>query len=295
MVDKKFVVAIPPSYDSEQELELESTVEYMKYLYDNGARTVMTTAGTSQFNFLSFKEIYMLNSTISDSFEGKCILGIPGVSTSEACKYVQYAKGGYSGPDSHLMVLYPDRFYDNKSVIDYVSKISDKWGEPIYLHTPQMRKGTGGNWNYTAEVINELYDKGKLIGIKEEHSDLSASYNFVAALNKRIDVIVAGGSMRRFNYLESAGANAFLSGIGNLIPDIETKFLNSHHDWYESFLQQETKFFNTFLKYGWHASLRSALKLLGLTCFNNRNPWPELSPDAEFEIMNIIKELKDAG
>ena len=125
MVDKKFVVAIPPSYDSEQELELESTVEYMKYLYDNGARTVMTTAGTSQFNFLSFKEIYMLNSTISDSFEGKCILGIPGVSTSEACKYVYYAKGGYSGPDSHLMVLYPDRFYDNKSVIDLPTSLKE--------------------------------------------------------------------------------------------------------------------------------------------------------------------------
>ena len=193
------------------------------------------------------------------------------------------------------MALYPDRFYDKGTVIDHVSRISDAWGGPVYLHTPKMRKGTGGDWNYTAEVVNELYYKDKLAGIKEEHSDLSASYNFVAALNKRIDVIVAGGSMRRFNYLESAGANAFLSGIGNLIPDIETKFLNSHHDWYESFLQQETKFFNTFLKHGWHASLRSALKLLGLTCFNNRSPWPELSPDAEFEIMNIIKELKDAG
>lgn len=294
MVDKKFVVAIPPSYDSEQELELESTVEYMKYLYDNGARTVMTTAGTSQFNFLSFKEIYMLNSTISDGFEGKCILGIPGVSTSEACKYVHYAKEGYSGPDSHLMVLYPDRFYDNKSVVDYVSKISDKWGKPIYLHTPQMRKGTGGNWNYTAEVINELYDKGKLIGIKEEHSDLSASYNFVAALNKNIDVIVAGGSMRRFNYLQSAGANAFLSGIGNLFPSLENRFLNPD-ECSQPLLQLETKLFNTFLKYGWHPSLRVALKLLGLTCFNNRNPWPELSSDAESEIMNTIKELKDAG
>jgi len=292
MLDKKFIVAIPPSYDSEQELELESTTTYVKYLYDNGARTVMTTAGTSQFNFLSFKEIYMLNSTISDSFEGKCILGIPGVSTSETCRYVHYAKD-YSSPDDNLMALYPDRFYDNKSVVDYVSKISDKWGKPIYLHTPKMRKGTGGDWNYTAEVVNELYDKGKLVGIKEEHSDLSASYDFVAALNKNIDVIVAGGSMRRFNYLQSAGANAFLSGIGNLFPSLENRFLNPD-EWSQPLLQLETKLFNTFLKYGWHPSLRVALKLLGLTCFNNRNPWPELSSDAESEIMNTIKELKDA-
>ena len=294
MVDKKFVVAVPPSYDQEQNLETESTSEYVKYLHAHGATTVMTTAGTSQFNLLSTQEIHQLNQSIIDGFDRVSIVGVPGVSTKDACNFVENTKQ-YRKHNTHVMALYPDRFYDKGTVIDHVSRISDAWGGPVYLHTPKMRKGTGGDWNYTAEVVNELYYKDKLAGIKEEHSDLSASYNFVAALNKRIDVIVAGGSMRRFNYLESAGANAFLSGIGNLIPDIETKFLNSHHDWYESFLQQETKFFNTFLKHGWHASLRSALKLLGLTCFNNRSPWPELSPDAEFEIMNIIKELKDAG
>jgi dihydrodipicolinate synthase/N-acetylneuraminate lyase len=294
MVNKKFVVAIPPSYDQEQNLKTDSTSEYVKYLHAHGATTVMTTAGTSQFNLLSTQEIHQLNQSIIDGFDGVSIVGVPGVSTKDACSFVENTEQ-YRKHNTHVMALYPDRFYDKDTVIDYVSRISDAWGGPVYLHTPKMRKGTGGDWNYTAEVVNELYDKDKLAGIKEEHSDLSASYNFVAALNKRIDVFVAGGSMRRFNYLESAGANAFLSGIGNLFPEIETKFLNSHHDWYESFLQQETKFFNTFLKYGWHASLRSALKLLGLTCFNNRSPWPELSPDAEFEIMNIIKELKDAG
>jgi len=293
MVDKKFVVAIPPSYFVES-LETESTSEYVKYLHAHGATTVMTTAGTSQFNLLSTQEIHQLNQSIVDNFDGVSILGVPGCGTKDACNFVEDTKQ-YRKHNTHVMALYPDRFYDKATVIDHVSRISDAWGGPVYLHTPKMRKGTGGDWDYTAEIVNELYYKDKLAGIKEEHSDLSASYNFVAALNKRIDVIVAGGSMRRFNYLESAGANAFLSGIGNLFPEIETKFLNSVSDWRELFLRRETVFFNTFLKYGWHASLRSALKLLELTCFNNRSPWPELSPDAESEIMNIIKELKDAG
>jgi len=292
MVDKKFVVAIPPSYFVES-LETESTSEYVKYLHDNSATTVMTTAGTSQFNLLSTEEIHQLNQSIVDSFDGVSILGVPGTSTKDACNFAEDTKQ-YRKDNTHVMALYPDRFYDKNTVIDYVSEISDVWGGPVYLHTPKMRKGTGGDWDYTAEVVNELYDKGKLIGIKEEHSDLSASYNFVARLNKRIDVIVAGGSMRRFNYLESAGANAFLSGIGNLFPSIETKFLKLYPGWNNVSLNLETRFFNVFMKYGWHVSLRSALKLLELTCFNNRNPWPELSADAESEIMNIIKELKDA-
>lgn len=293
MADTKFVVAIPPSYDQEQNLETESTSEYVKYLHDNGVTTVMTTAGTSQFNFLSFKEIFLLNSAISNGFAGKCILGIPGVSTSAACEYAHYAKD-YAGLNNDLMILYPDRFYDKKSVEDYVSQISDEWGKPVYLHTPKMRKGTGGDWNYTAEVVNELYDKGKLIGIKEEHSDLSTSYNFVSALNENIDVIVAGGSMRRFNYLQSAGANAFLSGIGNLFPSIENKFLKSYPGWNNLSLNLETRFFNVFMKYGWHPSLRAGLNILGLTCLYNRNPWPELSKNAKSEIMKIIEELEHA-
>ena len=293
MTDAKFVVAIPPSYDSQQKLEVESTFEYMKYLYDNGVNTVMTTAGTSQFNFLTFKEIFMFNSAVSDGFQGRSILGIPGVSTQEAYEYIQYAQN-YAGPNNDLMVLYPDRFYDNKTVVDYVSRLSDVWGKAVYLHTPKMRKGTGGDWNYTAEVVNELYDKGKLIGIKEEHSDLSASYNFVSVLNEDIDVIVAGGSMRRFNYLQSAGANAFLSGIGNLFPTIENKFLKSYPGWNNVSLNLETRFFDVFMKYGWHPSLRAALNILGLTCFYNRDPWPELSKDAKSEILKTVEELEYA-
>jgi dihydrodipicolinate synthase/N-acetylneuraminate lyase len=292
MVDKKFVVAIPPSYFVES-LETESTSEYVKYLHDNSATTVMTTAGTSQFNLLSTKEIHQLNQSIVDNFDGVSILGVPGCSTKDACNFVEDTEQ-YKKDNTHVMALYPDRFYDKNTVIDHVSRISDAWGGPVYLHTPKMRKGTGGDWDYTAEVVNELYDTDKLAGIKEEHSDLSASYNFVSALNENIDVIVAGGSMRRFNYLESAGANAFLSGIGNLFPSIETKFLKLYPSWNNVSLGLETRFFNVFMKYGWHASLRSALKLLELTCLYNRNPWPELSKNAKSEIMKIIEELEHA-
>ena len=70
MVDKKFVVAVPPSYDQEQNLETESTSEYVKYLHAHGATTVMTTAGTSQFNLLSTQEIHQLNQSIIDGFDG---------------------------------------------------------------------------------------------------------------------------------------------------------------------------------------------------------------------------------
>jgi dihydrodipicolinate synthase/N-acetylneuraminate lyase len=285
------VVAIPPSYDLDERLELESTVSYLNYLYDKGATSVMTTAGTSQFNLLDTSEIHALNTCISENFEGEAILGIPATSSVGATKFVQAAQS-YINDHTHLMALYPDRFYDQETIINYITSICDSLGDGVYLHAPKMRSGYGGDWNYNADTINKMHDKGLVKGIKEEHSSLSDSYNFISQLNDEIDVIVAGGSMRRFSFLESAGANSFLSGVGNLFPEIENKFLIDSGS-RQKCLDLETKFFNVSMKYGWHKSLRCALRCELLTCFYDRQPWPKDGEDFCNDIYNILKELQN--
>jgi dihydrodipicolinate synthase/N-acetylneuraminate lyase len=47
------VYPISPSFDENENLELESTKKYLTHLKDGGAKIVMTTAGTSQFNLMS--------------------------------------------------------------------------------------------------------------------------------------------------------------------------------------------------------------------------------------------------
>ena len=51
------VVPIPPSYTSEGKLDLDETCRYVRFLYKNGIKVIMTTVGTSQFNLLTRKEI----------------------------------------------------------------------------------------------------------------------------------------------------------------------------------------------------------------------------------------------
>jgi dihydrodipicolinate synthase/N-acetylneuraminate lyase len=186
----------------------------------------MSTAGTSQFNLMDQKEIHNFNSCLAESFEGSKILGIPPVNTAIACNFVKDAKQ-YVGKNVKLMALYPDRFYGEEAVIKYIESICNSLGDSVYLHANKMRSGTSGDWNYHSETINKLHELGLIVGIKEEHSDLQASYNFVRGLNTELDIIVAGGSMRRFSFLESAGANSFLSGIGNIFPEVEHKFLDN--------------------------------------------------------------------
>ena len=288
MAERRPVVAIPPSYSKHEDLETDSTKNYLSYLEENGAKCVMTTAGTSQFNLLSTEEVHQLNQGVSE-FNGQKILGVPALSLRHTIDFVKQARDSYLDEDSSLMVLYPDRYYYDHVLESFIEKVTDHT-DKVYLHTPKMRKGKGGDYEYQSNVVSDMLKWG-LTGIKEENSNLQQSYDFVRDLPVDLDVIVAGGSMRRFQFLESAGANSFLSGIGNLFPRIENGFLSSG-DERQKALDIESEFFDVTSKVGWHPALRSSLKEMGLTCFYNRQPWPELSHVEFLELATIIKEVQ---
>lgn len=286
---RRTVVAIPPSYDEEQELELESTNRYLNYLYENKIETVMTTAGTSHFNLLDIEEIHRLNRAVVEGFQANKIIGIPAISKRHAIKFIKQANE-YIDSNTSLMALYPERFYSESVIIDYMASLREATDNKIYIHGKTIRNATGGTWDYSSNILNTLYDLEVLQGIKEEHSNLYKSYDFVSNLNKGLDVIVAGGSMRRFEFLETAGANSFLAGIGNLFPSIEIEYLQGKRD---NALFLEKKLFDVFMKFGWHKSLRIGLDVLGLTCYNNREPWPKTSRQEREEVENVLQEIRN--
>lgn len=288
MVKKRPVVAIPPSYSKNEDLETDSTKSYLNYLKENGAECVMTTAGTSQFNILSTEEVHTLNEAVS-SFEGQKILGVPALPIRHTVDFIKQAKDTYLDENSSLMVLYADRYYYDSVLERFLETVTDHT-DKVYLHAPKMRNGKGGDYEYSSRLISCMFTWG-LAGIKEENSSLQQSYDFVRSLPDDLDVIVAGGSMRRFQFLESAGANSFLAGIGNLFPNIENRFLSSQED-RQQMLDIESKFFDVTSKIGWHPALRASLKELGLTCFYSRQPWPELSHVEFLELATVIKEVQ---
>ena len=282
-------MGIPASYDSSENLEIDSTIKYLNYLDNQKVHTVMTTAGTSHFNLLDIEEIHTLNKTVVENFSKHKIIGVPALSAKLANKFIAKANE-YIDDKTNLMLLYPDRYYDERHIIKFMCSLREQTKNNIYIHGKTIRNAVGGVWDYNSRVINTLYDLGVLQGIKEEHSNLAKSYNFVSELDNRIDVIVAGGSMRRFEFLKSAGANSFLSGVGNLFPSVEQDYLTFNNS---KSIELEKKMFKVFMKYGWHKSLRVGLSHLDLTCYNNRQPWPELKYDEKKEIIDIIEEIKN--
>jgi len=288
-----FVVPILPSYTDQDTIDSEDVSAYLHFLEGRDVETVMTTAGSSQFNLLSTSEVHLLNETVC-KFKGKKIIGIPPVSLRQAKTFIHDASI-YIDNDTNFMALYPDRYYDNKTVHSYFKELSDICLDKIYVHAMFMRNGRGGQYDYEADILTQLYEDGTVAGIKEENSNLQKSYDFVKALPQDMDVIAAGGSMRRHQFLRSAGANAFLSGIGNFIPEVEHIYcsgIDEELPGIDICLAFETKLFDTFSKYGWHQSLRAGLyEFLGFYP-NDRAPWPKRTASMCNDIGSVLRTLK---
>ena len=69
MIFNSPVYPIPPSFKNE-ELELNSTKKYLDFLNQEGAKIIMSTAGTSQYNLMDIEEIRKFNLQLN-SFSGK--------------------------------------------------------------------------------------------------------------------------------------------------------------------------------------------------------------------------------
>jgi len=285
------VVPIPPSYNQNQDLETDSTTKYVKFLDKNNIKTIMTTAGTSQFNLLTKEETILFNQAVVKGFSGNILVGVPPLSQKHTTEYIKDFESRLNSEEKervNFLILYPDRFYNKEVLINYFTSIRLSATNPIYIHGNPIRNGKGGSWDYRPDLVNEL-GSDVIAGLKEECSDLKYSYNFIQKLNPGFDIIVAGGSMRRYEFLKNAGANAFLSGIGNFFPKIELEYFNDER----SAIKAENDIFEVFMSIGWHASLRYALRHLGFTCFNDRQPWPNLTDSEKTRIINVLKEYSD--
>ena len=283
------VVAIPPDFSKDQDLSITSTIDYLEYLHHDHHITPMTTAGTSLFSILSNEEIIKFNVAVAEN-SSESIIGIPKLSLRNLNEFVSRVRSQTSG-SLKFLIQYPDRFYDNETLIRYFLECKNCVSDSFYIHVDKIRSATGGFYEYSDEVLNTLSEHGALFGLKEEYGSLDHAFTVLKNLNAKLDIIVAGGSMRRFAFLHQAGANRFLSGIGNIKPEFEAKYLSKFPDSSKEYLHIENKLFTVFFKYGWHRSLRQSLKVIGQTCLHNRMPWPIVNKTFEEDIHKAVTTL----
>ena len=296
---KKFnspVYPIPPSFNKNEDLDLTSTIKYLTFLQKNNSKVIMTTAGTSQYNLMTKEEIRTFNLSIVNNFKGEKILGLPLLSLKHLLEEVIYLNTSIKDyKNNSLLILFPERYYDDKQIIDYFTEICSTSNFPVLVHGNILKKGIGGSYEYSKPLLEKLQQIPNFIGIKEEASNIMHSTD---NLPLGLEVIVAGGSMKRFWALEPHGATTYLAGVGSFNPKLEELFFknyfNNKNKSRDIIEYVEKPLFNIFMALGWHLSMRTALKIMGIIDYD-RNPFKQISKSNKILInqsLNILNSYE---
>jgi len=285
------VYAIPPSFKNDN-LDCNSIIKYLKYLEDKDASRVLTTAGTSQFNLLSLEEVYCLNKCIVQNFNKEKILGLPILSTKHLLEEIKKLNN-LNATNTKILILFPERYYSDEQILEFFTKVCQFSNYPVYVHGNVLRKGRGGVYEYSNQLLEKLSNIDNFEGMKEEYSSLDLAIKNIQNLD--LDIIVAGGSMRRFWTLNPFGANSFLTGVGNFNPQHSENFythykLGHYEDCLDIIKNTENPLFKVFMKNGWHASMRESLKHMGYI-LEDRKPFITLSDTEKEEIIKSLNKI----
>lgn len=294
------VFPIPPAFTREDKLDIEVISAYLSHLEKNGAKYIMTTCGTSQFNLLDKFEIRKLNWLCCNS-DCDIIIGLPPLSNKhlyEEINYLNSLEFLRKDRDIAIMLVYPDRYYNDDDIINFFFDTSARSDYPIFIHGLPMKDCRGGIHNYDAKLINALRNIKKIEGIKEESSTIDIAYNVCSGINKKnFNVVVAGGSQRRFLSLYPTGVNSFLAGIGSIYPKIDLYFHEHLRAWdletaYCTLRTFENSFFDIAMSIGWHKVLHEGLRHLDFWNSFERPPFYELGNDDKRKIKDVLIDLE---
>ena len=257
----------------------------------------MTTAGTSQYNLLKIEEVRSLNLCVINNFEGEKILGLPPLSLRHIKEEIELMNTLCASEDPNkisLLILFPERYYDDEQIVEYFEEICKVSKFNVLVHGNLLRKGMGGTYEYSKPLLNKLSNIDGFIGMKEEASNLMHSTTNLP--KEGFEVIVAGGSMKRFWGLCPHGATTYLTGVGSFFPKLEELFFSNYknHNINEclSIINKiETPLFETFMSSGWHLSMRTALKELGFIN-SDRKPFKQPTKETKEKIINTLNKIK---
>lgn len=301
--DQQPIFPIPPSYDINGNLDFEQIERYLTYLKSFGVRRVMTTAGTSQFNLLSLEEIRLFNAFVCETFSdhiSQVILGMPALPIRQLRKEVEQLDRRLDDKLHYFyMFLYPERYYDDDTLVRFFTDASRLATRPSWLHGMFMRNGRGGTYNFTPEVVKKIVESGNFSGMKEEHQTFQGAYDMCKGLQdlKDFDVCVAGGDQRRFALCQPVGAKTFLTGVGSIVPTVDLMFehnmvLGMSMTGRRILNEIHNPVYDAFKKIGWHRAMREALRLEKVCCRYDRDPWLPCTPEEQHVVRFAIRDAK---
>lgn len=198
-----------------------------------------------------------------------------------------------------IMLYYPERYYNDSSILDYFQDVASQVSIDILIHGVPLRtafSGSSPTTNYSLNLCQDLAHIPNLIGMKEEFNDETHRYKLGVHLKGKMSLIVAGASMRKYLSCTLFGISSYLVGIGSFMPQIEEDFfkLTQTND-YDQALSLVTKyeepFFDTASPIGWHLAMKAALNAMDLMPLTERPPLTPATVEDQHKIRRTMKKF----
>ncbi len=293
-----FPVVVP--FAEDQSVDLDKLGRYVSYLVEQGAPVILVTVGTSRFNLLTREEMKAVNQTVAEaSGDAIVIVAGPGPVTGSTQENIEFAKHAEKVGADGILLLYPERWYGDRSVCEFFREIAQNVDIGIMVHTMPLRNGYKGvtSLKYlTADILEEIVSEDNLVGVKEESGDRSVFEEILDRLKDKVPIIGAGGAMRRFIGDHKIGSVTYLVGIGSIRPKLALEFYQSVVSGDEGKAESiaakyEDPYFQMAAELGWHPALKESLGLSGLMPPFERDPMKRISVEKRQQLSALMREL----
>jgi dihydrodipicolinate synthase/N-acetylneuraminate lyase len=293
------VYPILPAFTESGALDPDAVERYCRWLVEQGARTLMVTAGTSRFNLLELDEIHTLNRTVARACAGRAVAVAANPQAGSTAAAIAFAKAtGDSGADA-LLLSYPERYYDDDAVIAYVEAVAAASPIPVMIHALPMRLASAGPSSvhpFDLALCRRAAALPNVVGMKEESGQEPLKLRIMLEFAERWALVPAGGGMRNFLACQAFGARAYLAGVANFAPAVEEAFFAhveaGRIEAARAIVRdQELPFFDVAVPIGWHTALKAAMALKGLFPPHERAPLRPPTPAQRERLAACMRAL----
>ncbi|MDJ0686519.1 MAG: dihydrodipicolinate synthase family protein [Alphaproteobacteria bacterium] len=282
-------------FTEEGDVDHSALAKYVEFLTSCGAKTIMTTVGTSRFNLLIDDEIRQVNNTVCCATSPRTVTIVAGPMTGNLRTNIEFAQHAETiGADAYI-AFFPERWYGEDQVYDFFQRLSASVSIAVMIHEMPLRSGYGGQKQYPIDLLERLVSIPNLVGMKEECMDGGYAY----LLHRRLQgqcAVIGAGAMRNFMRDFHAGGRANLAGVGSFFPRVEMAFqealrsgdTNRAHHIVRTY---EDPYFDVAVELGWHPQLKETMSVLGLMPAYERAPLPRLNKDQRDRLLSCIENL----
>ncbi|VXD10675.1 dihydrodipicolinate synthase family protein [Marinoscillum sp. 108] len=295
------VYSVMTPFLKNEEIDFLSLENSLQRIYDGGGRIFYVMGYNSRFSELSWEEIRLLNSFVTQKVKAIDSNNIMIVADPLHCSTkisIEFARHAQEIGADLISIINREKFYSEEQIYRHYKMIADAVDIGILVHEMPFLNGYGGPVvNWPISLLDRVVDIPNVIAVKEDAKDDAFSKQVIEKIKDRAAIIISGGGKRQWLQFAEVGCQSWLNGIGVFDPRLASKFWEYYQagnkEAYMRIINEiEVPFFEKGVKkYGWHLTIKAAMEALGVIHRYERMPLMELGAEEAMDVKRLIESL----